>query len=134
MNNLSIKADQDRKERSESQNFLFVTFQGMENPEELEGICMGKEIQEFKSILGKKEDKEIYKAFKAYIKTKNMNVQMLKEPIDWKKQVDKLYKEENNLICISCVENKFPPMDMYYTTSPQELQEDFQNFLKDYKE
>ena len=132
MDYISMKAEQDRKERLESKNFLFVTVPSMENSEELDGISLEKQIQEFKSILNSKEDIEIYKIFKAYIKTKNMNILLLKAPNEWHKQVDKLYKEENNLICISCVENKFPPMDLYYTTKPQQLKDDFMKFYNNY--
>jgi hypothetical protein len=133
MDNSSSRADQDRKQRSESQNFLFITVPGMENPEELEGIAMGKNIKEFNNLLGKKKDKEIYKLFKEYIRTKIMNIEVLKDVNQWQMQVDKLYKEENNLICISAIENKFPPMDMYYTVKPAELKQDFEKFLNNYK-
>lgn len=134
MNYMSMRADQDRKERLESKDFLFITVPSMEKPGELDGISLENQIQEFKNILGDKEDIEIYKIIKAYIKTKNMNVQVLKEPTEWQKHVDKLYKEENNLICISAVENKFPPMDLYYTPKPKELKEDFIKFYNNYKE
>lgn len=132
MDYLSNKAEQDRKERLKSHNFLFITIPCIENPEELDSISMEKQIQEFKTILGNKKDMEIYKIFNAYIKTKNMNVQVLKEPNEWHKQVDKLYNEENNLICISSVENKIPPMDLYYTSKPQELKDDFIKFYNNY--
>ena len=94
---------------------------------------MGKNIKEFNNLLGKKGDKEIYKLFKEYIRTKSMNIEVLKDVNQWQKQVDKLYKEEKNLICISAIENKFPPMDMYYTIKPAELKQDFEKFLNNYK-
>ncbi|MFL0270131.1 hypothetical protein [Candidatus Clostridium radicumherbarum] len=132
MNYFSMKADQNRDERLNTKNFLFATIPGIDDPEKLEGIGMGMQIEKFNDILNKKEDKEIYKVFKEYIKTKRMNVQILKEPQEWQKQVDRLCKEENNLISISFVENKIPPTDIYYSVKLEELKQDFGKFLQNY--
>lgn len=129
MNYLSKKADQDRNERLKSKDFLFATIPGMGDSEVIESIGMGNQMVKFRDLLENKENIEIYKVFQEYIKTKNMNIQILKEPQEWQKQVDKLYKEENNLISISVVENKIPPANVYYTVKPTELKQDFKNFL-----
>jgi len=93
-------------------------------------------LQEFnimQDLIGKKDIKQIYKIFRAYIKTKNMKIQELKKPQEFNKQVDKICMEENNLMEISVVQNKIPAMDMYYSNRINEMQEDFIEFYKSYK-
>jgi len=136
MNYSSVKADQDRKERKESREYLFMSVYSADKPEEIAGMFMGKQLQEFnimQDLIGKKDIKQIYKIFRAYIKTKNMKIQELKKPQEFNKQVDKICMEENNLMEISVVQNKIPAMDMYYSNRINEMQEDFIEFYKSYK-
>ena len=136
MNYSSVKADQDRKERKESREYLFMSVYSADKPEEIAGMFMGKQLQELnimQDLIGKKDIKQIYKIFRAYIKTKNMKIQELKKPQEFNKQVDKICMEENNLMEISVVQNKIPAMDMYYSNRINEMQEDFIEFYKSYK-
>jgi len=136
MNYSSVKADQDRKERKESREYLFMSVYSADKPKEIAGMFMGKQLQELnimQDLIGKKDIKQIYKIFRAYIKTKNMKIQELKKPQEFNKQVDKICMEENNLMEISVVQNKIPAMDMYYSNRINEMQEDFIEFYKSYK-
>ena len=63
-----------------------------------------------------------------------MQVQVLKEPNMYWVHVDKSYTEENNLIGIFSTENKFPCMDMYYTSNIDALKDDIKNYLNSHKE
>lgn len=97
------------------------------------GIAMGKQIKELKDILGNMKDMDIYKMFKEYIKTKKMDIKTLKYPLEHWNHVDKSYTTEDNSIGIFATENKFPCMDMYYTSNPKLLKEELKSFLKGYK-
>lgn len=114
-----------------SREFLFMTAPSIEDKEELYGISIGRQIKE---IFHKMKDIEVYKVFRNYIKTKKMDIQVLKEPQERWRKIDKSYTEENGLIGIFAVENKIPPMDMYYTEDINGLKEDLRKFLEPYKE
>lgn len=106
MNNMSLIVDQNQHRRVKSREFLFMTVPSLEDKEELYGITMGSQIKKFKEIFGKMKDREVYEVFKNYIKTKKMNVQVLKEPQEHWRQVDKFYTTEDNVIGIFAVKNK----------------------------
>ncbi len=134
MNDISLIVDQKQHRRVISREFLFMTVPSLEDKEELYGITMGSQIKKFKEIFDKMKDRDIYKIIRNYIKTKNMEIQVLKEPQEYWKKVDKSYTEEHGLIGIFAVENKFPNMDMYYTEDIKGLKEDLKKFLETYKE
>lgn len=133
-NSMSSIVDQEQHRRVRSREFLFMTVPSAENKEELYGITMGSQIKKFREILGKMKDMEVYEVFKNYIETKEMDVRILKSPTEHWKHVDKSYTEENGLIGIFSVENKFPWMLMYYTENINGLKEDLKKFLETYKE
>lgn len=134
MNKMSSIVDQNQHRRVKSREFLFMTAPSLEDKDELYGISTGSQIKKFKEIFHKMKDIEVYKVFRKYIKTKKMDIQILKEPQEHWKKVDKSYTEENGLIGIFSVENKFPCMDMYYTEDINGLKEDLKKFLETYKE
>lgn len=134
MNSLSAIVDKNQHRRVKSADFLFMTAPSMEDKNELYGIGMGNQMKELKELFSKKSDIDIYKIFKEYIGTKNMDMKVLKEPNHHWVHVDKAYTEENNLIGIFCVENKYPNMDMYYSSNIKLLKEDLEKFLEGNKE
>lgn len=139
MDYFSVKADKDRDQRMETKNYLFMAIYATNEPEKHLGMAIGKQLDELRSvdeinnIVNNKDTNEIYKIFRAYIKSKTMKVQTLKDPMEFNKHVDKICREKNNLISISVVENKVPAMDMYYSTKCIEFKEDFISFYKNYK-
>jgi hypothetical protein len=134
MNNISSVVDKNQSRRVKSGEFLFMTTPSLEDKQKLYGISMGEQIKEFKEIFGKTDDMEIYKKFTDYIKSKKMEVEVLKEPNEYWVQVDKAYTEENNLIGIFSTVNKFQCMDMYYTSNIDALKDDIINYLNSHKE
>lgn len=134
MDNMSSIVDKEQHRRVRSREFLFMTVPSLENKEELYGITMGSQIKKFRQILGRKKDMEVYEVFKNYIETKKMDIRILKSPTEHWKHVDKHYTEQNDLMEIFSVENKFPCMIMYYTENINGLKEDLRKFLETYKE
>lgn len=133
MRKMSLIVDQNQTQRVKSREFLFMTVPSVKNEEELYGITMGSQIKKFREIFGKMKDREVYKVFRDYIKTKKLNMQSLKEPHEHWKKVDKHYTEQNNLMGIFAVENKIPAMDMYYTENIKGLKEDLEKFIETYR-
>lgn len=134
MNSMSSIVDKEQHRRIRSREFLLMTVPSVENKEELYGITMGSQIKKFREILGKKKDMEVYEIFKSYIETKKMNIRILKTPTEVWKHVDKHYTEENGLMGIFSVENKFPCTMIYYTENINGLKENLKKFLETHKE
>lgn len=133
MNYLSKKVDQNQHRIVNSGDFLFMTAPNLVNKEKLHGLSLGNEMKSIKWIFGEMKTTEIFKIFSNYIKTKNINIEVLKESHEYWKFVDKVYTEENNLFMIFCTENKFPAMDMYCTENLEALREDLKNYLDSQK-
>lgn len=133
MDNMSLKLDQDQHRRVKSSDFLFMTAPNLVNKEKLHGIGMGSQIKAFEDIFRDMEKREIYEIFRNYLKTKKMNLRILKDPHEPWLHVDKVYTEENNLIMIFSTENKFPAMDMYCTENLEALREDIKKYLNSQK-
>lgn len=133
MNQLSKKVDQDQRRRVRNGEFLFMTAPNLVNKEKIHGLSMGNEIKSLKWIFAEMPDTEIFKIFRNYIKTKNLNVEVLKEQHQYWKVVDKVYTEENNLFMIFCIENKFPAINVYCTKNLDELKKDLIKFIENYK-
>lgn len=133
MNNLSLLADQEYNKRIENMDFLFLTCPRPENPKELYGSALGKQIEEFENVIGKKNNMEVYKIFTDYISLKTMEVEKLEEENEHEKHVDKLYKEENNIIRILSVTNKLPQIDLYFAPDIEALRVDFAEFYNKYR-
>lgn len=133
MNNLSFLADKENQERMASKEFLFVAvFMGLET-RNLSNVVLGKQAEELKDLIGDKDNMEVYKIFSYYIGLKTMEVQVLKEEHEYRKHVDKLYKEESDLIRILSVTNKFPNMDLYFAPDVEALRVDFAEFYSNYR-
>ena len=129
MNHLSKRVDQNQHRRVKNGDFLFMTAPNLVNKEKLHGLSMGNEMKSIKWIFGEMKDIEIFRGFGNYMKTKNINVEVLKQPHEYWLHVDKVYTEKNNLFMIFCTENKFPAMDIYCTENLEALKKDLKNYL-----
>lgn len=120
--------DKNQNSRLKSKDYLFITLPVKEDKEELHGIIMGDQIMDFQNLFKELTEIEIYKLFRGYIKDKIMAVQVLKEPREYSKHVDKVFEEENRLIGIYSVESKIPSMDMYFSPNLAALKKELINF------